>query len=598
MAADGEEALPEFPLYKAAAINCDPRLGDKAGNVSRQLVLVEEAAGKGAKLIAVPEMATTGYCWHDRREVAPFVETIPGPTTDRFLALAEKYGCWIVLGLPEVDAASGVYYNSAALIGPDGVAGVHRKTHPYISEPKWAKQGDLGHRVFRTPIGNLGLLICMDIHFSETARLEALNGADVIVHVSNWLAEKTPAPYWITRAFENGCYVLEANRSGWERTVRFSGGSALINPDGTIQSRFDDGEGIVFGEIDVAAARRKDFAGSGHKFRERRPAGYLELLHDPYLWNPLDFFRLYNHDPLPPGRKSRVAAIQMNPVAGDVVSNLGRTIEKARQAAAAGADLAVFPELTLNGPVNAVQAEETALEIPERNLRALLDVALEQGIHLVVGLAEREGGRLYNSALLLGPEGIAGKYRKTHLDRRDSAWAVPGDPDFPAFNLPLGRVGLLIGHDALFPEPARILALRGADLLCCPSAVTHPQPYGLGETAARHNYPIPRGYHPVHWHLWRVRGGENNCYLAFANMAGESPEGGPYFGSSGVFSPDTFHFPRHERILPRGGDGMAILDIDTTDAPGSVYPTNVVRRKDLLRMRQPLWYDDIVRPVT
>jgi predicted amidohydrolase len=212
-----------------------------------------------------------------------------------------------------------------------------------------------------------------------------------------------------------------------------------------------------------------------------------------------------------------------------------------------------------------------------------------------VGLAERDGKRLYNSALLLGPDGIAGKYRKIHLDRKDSTWAAPGDEDFRAFNLRLGRVGLLIGHDALFPEPARILALRGTDLLCCPSAMAHPQPYGLGETGAWHNYPIPRGYHPAHWHLWRVRGGENNCYLAFANMAGESPEGERYFGRSGVFSPDTFKFPRHERILPCCGEGAAILEIDTADAPGSAYPTNVVRRKDLLCMRQPLWYDDLVK---
>ena len=184
-----------FPAYTAAAVQFEPTLGAKAANIDGLLALVEEAAGKGAKLIVTPEMGTTGYCWFDRAEVKPQVEPIPGPTTDRFAAVARRLGVHIVIGMPEVDPASDLYYNSAVLIGPDGVVGTHRKTHPYISEPKWAASGDLGHQVFDTPLGRIALLICMDIHFVETARLTALGGADVICHISNWLAERTPAPY-------------------------------------------------------------------------------------------------------------------------------------------------------------------------------------------------------------------------------------------------------------------------------------------------------------------------------------------------------------------------------------------------------------------
>ncbi|MFX8926054.1 nitrilase-related carbon-nitrogen hydrolase, partial [Acinetobacter baumannii] len=96
------------------------------------------------------------------------------------------HDCYIVVGMPEVDE-DGIYFNTAVLIGPDGIVGRHRKTHPYISEPKWAAAGDLHNQVFETPIGRIGLLICMDIHFVETARLMALGGADVICHISNWL---------------------------------------------------------------------------------------------------------------------------------------------------------------------------------------------------------------------------------------------------------------------------------------------------------------------------------------------------------------------------------------------------------------------------
>ena len=201
-----------FPAYQAAAVQFEPLLGAKQANIAGLLALVEQAAAAGAKLIVTPEMGTTGYCWFDRAEVKPQVEPIPGPTTDRFAEAARRLGVHIVIGMPEVDPATDLYYNSAVLIGPDGIVGTHRKTHPYISEPKWAASGDLGHQVFETPLGRLALLICMDIHFVETARLTALAGADVICHISNWLAERTPAPYWISRAFENGCHLVESNR--------------------------------------------------------------------------------------------------------------------------------------------------------------------------------------------------------------------------------------------------------------------------------------------------------------------------------------------------------------------------------------------------
>src|SRR6187455_3268943 len=102
--------------YRVAAIQFEPVLGDKAENIARLLALVEDAAQNGARLIVLPEMATTGYCWYSRDEVRPYVEPIPGPTTDRFATLAQRYDCFIVIGMPEVVARSGVFYNSAALV--------------------------------------------------------------------------------------------------------------------------------------------------------------------------------------------------------------------------------------------------------------------------------------------------------------------------------------------------------------------------------------------------------------------------------------------------------------------------------------------------
>ncbi|MDR2077313.1 MAG: hypothetical protein LBP61_10370 [Desulfovibrio sp.] len=591
----GSSSRPEFMKYKVAAVNYGAVMYEKERNIAEQYAMVEEAAKAGAKLIALPEMATTGYCWYNRAEVKPFVEPVPGPTTEKFGALSRRYNCWIVVGMPEVDPKTDIYYNSAVLIGPNGVIGVHRKSHDYIAEPKWSKQGDLDHMVFATPIGNIAMLICMDIHFIETARIQGLRNADVIVHISNWLAEKTPAPYWLTRAFDNGCYVLESNRTGLERTVQFSGGSVLINPDGTINSYVDEGHQIMYGEVDIAKARAKSFANGGNKYLERRPKEYMEIMHDTYLWNPLDFFRLYGYDPLPAGKKSSISVAQVRPQSGNVAANVAMIKDRAAQAAAQGSDLVVFPELTLTGlPSSPDQAKKLAETAPGPSLDALIDCAMKHRLYLVVGMVEKDGARFYNTAALIGPEGLAGKYRKMHLCDLDKGWATPGDLGFPHVNTPLGRIGMLIGHDAMFPEPGRLLALNGVDLICCPSAVNAPKPYGLGATDAWHNYPIPRGQSTIHWHLWRVRGGENNCYMAFANMVGDYIGGDKCFGRSGVFQADTFAFPRQEVILSATEEEIGTCGIDTSSSPDSVYPTNVVRRKDLVCMRLPHWYDIII----
>src|SRR5438105_6394914 len=124
---------PVYSSYRAAAIQYEPTLGEKEKNVCELLRLVEEAAKHEARLIVLPEMATTGYCWESRAEVAPHVEPIPGPTTERFQQLATRYGCYIVVSLAEVDPTTDVYYNSMALLGPDGLVGTYRKIHSYIS---------------------------------------------------------------------------------------------------------------------------------------------------------------------------------------------------------------------------------------------------------------------------------------------------------------------------------------------------------------------------------------------------------------------------------------------------------------------------------
>jgi predicted amidohydrolase len=570
--------------YRVAAIQFEPTLFSKSANLEALLRLTNEAAAEGAKLIVTPEMATTAYCWATRDEITSDVEPVPGPTTRRFAEMAADHDCWIVVGLAEVDPETDIYYNSAVLIGPEGPVGLYRKTHAFISEPKWAKDGDLGLPVFETPIGRIAMTICMDACYPETARVPALAGADVICFPTNWLSEKSPSPSWMARAAENGVYLVAANRYGLERGVQFSGGSAVIDPDGSLQSVVDSGDGIVWGWIDPARARDKHPVSGRPEdlIADRRPDAYGTMTLNTYLWDPKEFHGLYGIRPLPETRRSRVAVVQFSPNSGDVAGNLDRV---AGETAALGdTDLVVFPELVMTGSVaDRETAEQLAESIPGVSTERLREIAASADAYLVAGLIERDAdsGQLYNSAVLVGPSGVCGTYRKLHLAGEDRAWATPGDLGLPTFDIPAGRIGVLIGYDALFPEAARSLALDGADIIACPSLLSWPPVLPYGETVVPMPPFVEAGATDAHFHLWRERERENNAHVLFANGAA------PWLGWSGCFAAVWESEPRQESLVRGNGEGTSTLEIETHE---------VSRAKDLVRMRMPIWYDAMQAP--
>jgi predicted amidohydrolase len=592
-------------------------------------------------------MATTGYCWASRDEIAPYVEPVPGPTTQRFQELASRYDCYIALGLPELDPSSGVYYNSLALIGPEGIIGTYRKVHSYIAEPRWARDGDLGFPVWETPLGRLGAAICMDAMYFEATRLSALHGADVILFPTNWLDERCPSSWWMARALENGVYLIAANRSDSERGTEFSGGSCIIDPAGTIQASLDDGEGIVYGEVDLARAREKAWSQEealGDRLADRLPGLYTPLVQNTYLWEPLRYHGLYELGELPPGQLSCVGIIQteLNALTKDplpmmtlsalrdMLGTLLRDHEPTRP------DVLVLPELLLPGPLAnttheaVVQMQANALSVPGPETAALVALATEFQITLVLGIAERveqedKPTTFYNTVLLIDPEGIYGTYRKLHLTQSDRLWASPGDRGLPTFDTPAGRIGLATGYDVLFPETVRVLAGQGTDLVCAPAYLNFPTPVGLPPTRVRFTHSVaPDEYDPTHSLLWRVRAAEHNVYLALANWNGQS-NGLAANGYSGIFSPNTDIYPWREVVVDAEDDlSLTMMTIDTREqrtgrrsttylnyAPGELsgsltgelaydirdsIPGNVVRSKPHLRKRQPFWYLDLVKP--
>ena len=177
----------------------------------------------------------------------------------------------------------------------------------------------------------------------------------------------------------------------------------------------------------------------------------------------------------------KLGFLQFAPALGDVQATM-RSIERL-VAAAEGVDLLVLPELCNSGYNfrSAAEAWRTAEEIEDSTfLRFLEGLCRQRGCHIVSGFNERAGNHLYNTAVLIGPRGYLGHYRKLHLFMNEKDHYQPGDTGLPVFDIGPCRVGMLVCFDWLFPEVWRILALEGADVICHPSNLVLP---GLAQSA-------------------------------------------------------------------------------------------------------------------
>lgn len=174
----------------------------------------------------------------------------------------------------------------------------------------------------------------------------------------------------------------------------------------------------------------------------------------------------------PPESLIRVACLQMEPRIGARDANIADSVERIDAAAALGARLMVLPELCSSGYVfeNREEAFSLAEEVPlGPTCQAWAAAARRHGAYIVAGMAERSSQRLYNTAVLFGPEGHIGTFRKMHLWAAENLYFEPGDLGFPVFQTPIGRIAMLICYDGWFPEAWRLCALQGADIVCMPT---------------------------------------------------------------------------------------------------------------------------------
>ena len=173
-----------------------------------------------------------------------------------------------------------------------------------------------------------------------------------------------------------------------------------------------------------------------------------------------------------PESKVRIACLQMEPHVGEKDRNVAHSLEMIDKAAEAGANLVVLPELANSGYVFNTRAEahELAEEIPGGpTCEAWSEAAARHNMHIVAGIAESDHRALYNAAVVIGPEGVIGTYRKNHLWATENLYFEPGNLGVPVFHTEIGRIAAAVCYDIWFPEVFRMAALQGADILCVPT---------------------------------------------------------------------------------------------------------------------------------
>ena len=248
---------------KVAAVQMEPQINDKEGNISKAMAAIDEAAIAGARLVVFPECALSAYAFADSGEASRAAETVPGSATEKLAQKARNKGVYIAAGMIESQESS--FYNTAVLVGPEGYIGKYRKMHPwYPAEEKWPVtpgEDSQGFPVFDTEIGKIGMCICYDMAFPETARVLALNGAEIIAFLTNVVAipagEFTFDHLLRTRALENHVWIVGADRIGVEREVPFAGRSQIVDPYGGVMVEASrDREEIVYADIQPAIASR------------------------------------------------------------------------------------------------------------------------------------------------------------------------------------------------------------------------------------------------------------------------------------------------------------------------------------------------------
>lgn len=461
-------------MIKVAAVDFIPAWGDLEGNINRLANAVEEVAKQDIQYAVFPETAVSGYMFSDSTELAPYLDTIPGKTTEAILPILARTGLYISVGIAEKDGLTGLAYNSAVLLGPEGIIGKYRKIGLNSQDQKVFASGNSGVNTFETPVGRIALLICYDDTYWQYARLAALQGAQIIgwhsvsdrmmpnATAAEMLGDHSTVAHVQHMSAFNGLWVICATRSGIETNpitkgqLYYNGGSSIWSPTGhkIAQSpvvsplELSPGlNGIYCAQISLVEADKQ----RAYCLAKRRPALYSPTL--ALHRSPTDINATATQSSV------NLVAAQW-PVNQTLLASLSVNEN----------ELVVLPELSAIPYTTDATVILASAEPQGGSFEQTLISAAQQGKGYIVGsYPEIDTDKIYHTVVLAGPAGeILARYRVTHLSQRDHGWATAGE-QFSVTTTPIGRIALAAAHELKIPEVGGMYGALRADIIAAPA---------------------------------------------------------------------------------------------------------------------------------
>lgn len=447
---------------------------DVAANLATAVEYVRQAGAQGVDLLVLPENSNRVRDYSTREECFAASETLDGAFVTGLQEAAAEHGVMISAGVDLRGAARPDVHIGVILLSKRGeILHVHHKTVLWDYEYTLFVPGSKDLEVVHTDLGAIGIYSCADGIVPEVPRVLSLKGAQILANSLNSRGPDEMRVHEPVRALENHVWMVASNTVGGPPDgYPWTGGSQVISPEGAVLANAGEvAEGMIWADIDPSLSHAEPATSFGRLSEFRRPDLYEELT------LPTDAHRAAAmYGPLPSDaepRPLRVATLQTSWYHSDEWT-LNRIATQIGYAASRGARLGVFPE-------NASLRDTHVLD-PNRAVdssRAMLDVVrascAQHDVWVVASLVEELDSRHFLTAVLVDGNGeVAARYRKCHLDPSEAQWASAGD-ELMVVDTPLGRIGMMLGNEVWLPEVARILALRGAEVIVHPVSWDRPE---------------------------------------------------------------------------------------------------------------------------
>lgn len=254
-----------------------PRIADLQANRRLSLSAIADAVSAGADVVVLPELVTSGYVFESAEEAAAVALT---PEDVLFEQWAAEAGDAVVVGGFAERGDDGLVYNSAIVVDRSGVVGVYRKAHLWDREKLWFAPGSDPPRVFDTPAGRIGVLVCFDLEFPEMPRMLALAGAELICVPTNWPLGERPdgeRPPEVTIAMAaarvNRVAIACCDRTGTERGQHWTAGTSIVDEQGWVLAS-QTGAGQARADVDLMRSHDKRYTELADVVADRRPDIY------------------------------------------------------------------------------------------------------------------------------------------------------------------------------------------------------------------------------------------------------------------------------------------------------------------------------------